>query len=162
MLKEYEAQFYSPADLLGRRVRDDEFMGAQALAKWDARVQAGWPQVTLTAAGPARGEMTMGSPLAVQATLQPGVLSPDDLAVELVCGRERDGRLRDATVLPMRRVNGQDGAYRYEAAFDAARERHLRLRRPRASVPSLPAESVRTAPGEVGVTRFADSHSLIR
>ena len=156
MLKEYEAKFYIPADLLGRRVRDSGFAGAQALAKWEARVQAGWPQVTLTASGPAHGEMMMGSPLAVQATLQPGPLHPDDLAVELVCGRERDGRLSDATALPMRRVAGQDGAYRYEAAFDVSESGTFAYGvRVRPAHP-LPAESVRAAPGEVGVNESAN------
>jgi starch phosphorylase len=120
MLKEYGTQFYMPASLRGRRVRGEGYAGAQALAGWEGRVRAGWAEVTLTASGPARGEMTVGSPLAVWAKLRPGALAPDDLAVELVCGREQEGHLGDVTALPMRRVGDEGGEYRYEAAFDVS------------------------------------------
>jgi starch phosphorylase len=120
MLKEYGTQFYMPASLRGRRVHDEGYAGAQALAGWEGRVRAGWAEVTLTAGGPAHGEMTVGSPLAVWAKLRPGALAPDDLAVELVCGRERAGHLGDVTALPMPRVGDEGGEYRYEAAFDVS------------------------------------------
>ncbi|MCX7707672.1 MAG: alpha-glucan family phosphorylase, partial [Anaerolineae bacterium] len=120
MLKEYFARYYEPATRLGIQVGDKGFAGARALAAWEARVRAGWPQVGITASGPTRGEMKVGTPLSVQATLRPGVLSPDDLAVELVFGRPGGDGLLDATVVPMTRVGGGDGEFRYEGAFDAS------------------------------------------
>jgi starch phosphorylase len=116
MLKEYVYKFYLPAGDLGRRVDGPNYAGARALAAWEDRVLAGWDQVALTAAGPARGEMSVGDPLEVRATLQPGPLDPDDLAVELVFGQMTDGNLVAATVVPMRRVGG---APEYVAAFDS-------------------------------------------
>ena len=89
MLKEYVSKFYLPAGVLGRRVDGPSYAGARALAAWEDRVSAGWDRVSLTAAGPARGEMSVGKPLEVRATLQPGPLNPDDLAVELVFGPRR-------------------------------------------------------------------------
>ncbi len=117
MLKEYGTKFYMPASALGRRVQDKGYAGAQALAAWEGRIRAGWAEVALTASGPAHGEMTMDAPLAVHATLRPGALAPDDLAVELVCGREQADCLGDVAALPMRRVGGERGEHRYEAAF---------------------------------------------
>lgn len=117
MLKQYVMKFYLPAHALGRQVGAERYAGAQALMAWEARVRDGWSQVTLRASGPARGEMIMGQPLSVTATLQAGLLSPDDLAVELVCGSERDGQLANATVLPMQRIGGEGGEHRYEVAF---------------------------------------------
>ncbi len=119
MLKEYFAKYYEPATELGIQVIGEKFAGAQELAAWEARVRDGWPQVGITASGPTRGEMKVGSPLKVEAVLRPGALSPDDLAVELVFGRPGSDGLLDATVVPMQRVGGGDGELRYEATFDA-------------------------------------------
>jgi starch phosphorylase len=121
MLKEYVSKFYLPAGVLGRRVDGPNYAGARALAAWAARVRAGWGQVSLTAAGPARGEMAIGKPLEVRASLQPGPLNPADLAVELVFGPLADGDLSAATVILMRPLGGSGGerAYAYVAAFDS-------------------------------------------
>jgi starch phosphorylase len=115
MMKEYLALFYLPLAELGHLVSDDGCAGARDVAEWERRVQGAWPQVSISATGPEQGEMTMGKPLVVQATLQPGPLSPEDIAVELVCIREGDGL--DAVAIPMQRVADQNGG-RYEAAFD--------------------------------------------
>jgi len=118
MMKDYVAKFYAPADKLGRRVGDDGYAGARALTAWESRVKEGWAQVSVRAAGPERGEMTIGAPLVVQASLRTGVLPPEDIAVELVCVREGDGRAIEAVALPMRLTGHADGVYQYEAAFD--------------------------------------------
>ncbi len=109
MLKEYVSKFYLPAGVLGRRVDGPNYAGARALAAWEDRVLAGWGQVSLDAIGPKHGEMSVGAPLAVQATLQSGPLNSDDLAVELVFGHMADDDLTDATVIPMRLVAGAGG-----------------------------------------------------
>jgi glycogen phosphorylase len=117
MLKQYVTKFYMQAGRLGRKAEADDFSGARAVAAWEARVRAGWPQVSLTATGPEHGEMTVNKPLLVRAMLRPGSLDPKDLAVELVYGHEEDGQLVDATDLPMRLVSHEDGAYCYEEEF---------------------------------------------
>ncbi len=118
MLKQYLSKFYIPAGELGSRVYCEGCKAAQELADWERRVQGAWPQVSLTAAGPERGEMVMGQPLVVQATLRPGALKPEDIAVELVCVREGNGGPAEAVALPMRQTGVQDGGVCYEAEFD--------------------------------------------
>lgn len=125
MLKEYVQKFYAPAGALGQRVRANRFAGAQDLAQWAQRVQTGWSQVAIAASGPAQGEMVVGRPLTVQATVRPGSLSPNDLAVELVYGRMLDGRLQDATALPMRLTGSKAGEYTYEAILDVSESGHF-------------------------------------
>lgn len=120
MMKDYVAKFYLPAGALGSQVQADRFSGAHALMAWQGRVQGGWAQVRLEATGPEHGEMVVGRPLTVRATLHPGTLSPDDLAVELVFGHEQDGELVDAVALPMRLVRRTGAEAHYEATFDAA------------------------------------------
>jgi glycogen phosphorylase len=114
MLKEYVSKFYLPAGVLGRRMDGPHYAGARRVAAWEDRVLAGWDDVSLTAAGPERGEMSVGRPLEVQATLQPGPLNPDDLTVELVFGPMVDGDLTAVTVSPMRRLGAE---CRYVGAF---------------------------------------------
>ncbi len=118
MLKEYVAKFYAPADKLGRRVGDNGHAGARALATWESRVRSGWAQVSVSAVGPERGEMTIGAPLVVRASLRTGVLRPEDIAVELVCVREGDGRAVEAVALPMHLTGRADGVYQFETTFD--------------------------------------------
>lgn len=118
MLQEYFLKFYDPADALGRRVVDGGCAGALALATWQRRVQDGWGQVSISAEGPQHGEMTVGEPLVVRASLQTRVLKPEDIAVELVCVRESNGRAVEAIALPMQLAGGANGFYRYETTFD--------------------------------------------
>lgn len=120
MLKDYLARYYLPASALGAQVSADGYAGARALAAWEARIRAGWPQLGITASGPTRGEMKVGEPLTVKAVLRPGALDPAELAVELVFGRPGGDGLTDATVVAMRRVGGDNGDFLYEAAFDAS------------------------------------------
>jgi len=117
MLKEYVARFYVPGGALGAAVGGDGYAGARALAEWEQRVSMGWPQVSLTATGPALGETTVGQPVTVQAVLTSSLLKPEELAVELVYGRERAGQLLDATAVPMRLIGDADGKYQYEGAL---------------------------------------------
>lgn len=123
MLKDYVNKFYIPAGYLGAIVRADDFAGVHELTDWEQRVRAGWPQVSVTASGPERGEMTVTRPLHVRAAVRPGPLTPDDLAVELVYGHEQDGQMADATALAMERVDdpaGPAGVLTYEAEFHTA------------------------------------------
>ncbi len=62
--------------------------------------------------------MTIGKPLVVRATLQPGALGPDDIAVELVCVREGNDGPMESVALLMDRAGAADGGLCYEKAFD--------------------------------------------
>jgi glycogen phosphorylase len=118
MLHEYVAAYYEPCATLGARLDRDGGAGARALAEWEARVRAGWPQVTLSASGPSRGQVHVGQALCVQAILGSGGVRPEDLAVELVYGHEAGGELTDANVLAMFPDSGRkDGQSRYQVDF---------------------------------------------
>ncbi len=64
--------------------------------------------------------MTIGKPLKMQAVLQSGALDPDDLAVELVYGRQRGDEFTDAVAVPMRRLRSAGKEHHFEVDFDAA------------------------------------------
>jgi starch phosphorylase len=116
MLKDYVNDYYTPAAELGAELQDARFARTRALAEWEARVRAGWESITLSAQGPSGTQTSVGQPVAVSASLRPGKLSPDDLAVELVYGQHRDGKLTSAAALPMTLVGTEGGAYLYEAS----------------------------------------------
>ena len=153
MLKEYVSKFYLPAGVLGRRVDGPSYAGARALAAWEARVRAGWDQVSLTAAGPKQRRDVCGQ----------AVGGAGDLAAWPVetrgpgCGAclRPDGRRRsvrcdcDPHAPAWRRGRGSATVCR-SVRFD--RERRLHLWRARPAAPHRPAEPLRPGPGEVGVS----------
>lgn len=66
---------------------------ARDLAAWKARVTAAWPGVHVThvESGGVDASPQVGEQLQVRAFVQLGTLSPDDVCVELVHGRAREG-----------------------------------------------------------------------
>jgi glycogen phosphorylase len=101
MLKEYVLQYYEPAATLSTRLDRDNAAGARALADWEEKIKSRWAGVNISATGPVRGEIHVGETVAVKAIVAPDGLNPEDLAVELVYGREQDSDLNDAKVMPM-------------------------------------------------------------
>jgi starch phosphorylase len=115
MLEEYVNRFYVVASDRGARMRAEDYEGARGLAGWQQRVVAAWPSVRLTATGPTEADAHLGKPITVQAVLDSGSLSHEELAVELVSGRGGSDDLADVRVLPMHRDNGGGSQGRYTA-----------------------------------------------
>ena len=87
------------------------------------------------------GEMAIGKPLEVRATLQPGPLNRNDLAVELVFGPMADGDLSAATCDPhapgWRRGRGvQDSAAAFDSTESGAFTYGVRVRPHHADLPN--------------------------
>ena len=118
MLKEYYTKYYFPASQFGQRV--DGGTTARDLAEWERQVRAGWPQVSLEAttalaAEQPVAEMAADATAVVRATLRPGALTPEMLAVELVYGPDGGGEPAETRIVPMRMTGARDGAVTYEA-----------------------------------------------
>ncbi len=122
MLKEYCTRYYFPAGQNAHRL-DDHRSGdmGRDLVEWERQVRSGWPQVSIEAM-PATfldqpvTSISADETVVVRATVQPGALKPEWLAVELVSGPERDGELLETYVAAMRLVGSAEGAVlRYEA-----------------------------------------------
>jgi starch phosphorylase len=117
MLKQYVERYYVPGRILSRRLNENGFAKADALAEWEARVRSGWSSIALTASGPSSGEIKVGETVTVGAVLKPGLLRPDDLAVELVYGQGASQGLSSARFVPMTLVKERDGECHYEVTF---------------------------------------------
>ena len=103
MVREYTERFYVPAATRYRRLVADDFARAQALAQWRERVQRAWPQVRIHKVEDQRSsDLEVGHKFRVQAWVELGELSPEEVGVELYSGRvNADGEIVDAGVQPM-------------------------------------------------------------
>lgn len=93
MVREYVERLYLPAAAADRSISAKRYQPARDLAAWKARVAAAWPDVHVThvESGGVDASPQVGEQLQVRAVVQLGTLSPDDVCVELVHGRARDG-----------------------------------------------------------------------
>jgi starch phosphorylase len=93
MVREYVERLYLPAASAARAISAKRYQPARDLAAWKARVTAAWPEVHVThvESGGVDASPQVGETLQVRAVVQLDGLSPDDVAVELVHGRARDG-----------------------------------------------------------------------
>jgi starch phosphorylase len=93
MVREYVERLYLPAAAADRAISAKSYQPARDLAAWKAKVIAAWPNVHVThvESGGVDASPQVGEQLQVRAFVQLGSLSPDDVAVELVHGRAREG-----------------------------------------------------------------------
>ena len=93
MVKEYVTRLYVPAAEAERTISAKSFAGARELAAWKQRVRDAWPLVAVThvESGGVDTVPQVGDILHVRAHVQLDGLSPDDVAVEVVYGRAREG-----------------------------------------------------------------------
>ena len=93
MVKEYVTRLYIPAAEAERTISATSFAGARELAAWKQRVSDAWPLVAVThvESGGVDTVPQVGDVLHVRAHVQLDGLSPDDVAVEVVYGRAREG-----------------------------------------------------------------------
>ena len=93
MVKEYVERLYIPAAAAERTISADSFQPARELAEWKSRVTAAWPKVHVThvESGGVDAVPQVGDELHLRASVELDRLSPEDVAVEVVYGRARDG-----------------------------------------------------------------------
>ncbi|MGO8949762.1 MAG: alpha-glucan family phosphorylase [Ktedonobacterales bacterium] len=104
MVKDYVTDLYVPARKRGLRVDAGGYALAKKLAAWRSVIRAKWGNVTLEVSGPREGQLAVGQPVEIVATLRLGDLKPEDVRVELVVARDEDGLILDRRVLEMERV----------------------------------------------------------
>ena len=93
MVQEYVTRLYVPAAAAERQISANRFAGARELAGWKVKVSEIWPMVSVThvESGGVDTVPQVGDVLHVRAHVQLDGLSPDDVAVEVVYGRAREG-----------------------------------------------------------------------
>ncbi len=93
MVREYVERLYIPASHAEALVSENGYQPARELAAWKARVREAWPSVHVlhVESGGVDAVPQVGDVLHVRANVDLGTLTPDDVAVEVVYGRARDG-----------------------------------------------------------------------
>jgi hypothetical protein len=104
MIKDYVHELYVPAYRRGQSVDANDYALAKTLAAWRREIRTRWGSVTLDVSGPRDGQLAVGQPVEVLATLRLGDLKPEDVRVELVVARDEDGVICDRYVQEMERV----------------------------------------------------------
>ncbi len=92
MVREYVERLYVPAAHAERVITQQEAYPAKHLAAWKKQVQKEWPNVAVAHVESGGVESPqLGDELEVRAYVQLAGLSPDDVLVEVVFGRARNG-----------------------------------------------------------------------
>jgi glycogen phosphorylase len=87
VLFDYTQGLYLPAASQYRRLADDDFTGARALADWKQRVRAAWPKVSLRLLADVARDLPRGERLRLRVAAGLNGLTPADVRVEFVARR---------------------------------------------------------------------------
>jgi starch phosphorylase len=98
MVREYVERLYLPAAEAHRTIAKNSYAPAKALAEWKTRVRAAWPGVFVShvESGGLDDVPQVGDVLHVRAHVALAGLKPEDVSVEVVYGRAREGDQLDS------------------------------------------------------------------
>ena len=118
MVREYAEKFYKPAAERYEQLLSDNMANARQLAQWKQHVTANFAGVRLESVqdnSDQNGGAHVGKPIKVEAVVDLGQLTPDDVAVELYFGAiDSDGQLSEGKSLDMQIAecgNGRNAKY---------------------------------------------------
>ncbi len=119
MVKDYIRTYYMPADERHRRYRTEDFRVAREVAAWKRRIQEHWSTVQIQLLQGIPAQAHVGDPVELGARVWPGLLQPEDLAVEIVVGApDPEGLLRQPRTVPMEPGRSRpDGAVDYRGVL---------------------------------------------
>ncbi len=111
MLQDYIHQLYLPSALNWKKMEAENFKGARDLTSWIQHVRGNWSQLRIMGKrAETKGPIHFGQPLKVEVTLQIGRLSPNDLAVDIYCGRvDSKADFLDRETIPLKDFSQEDG-----------------------------------------------------
>ena len=88
MVSEYVDKFYLPAVRHGKQFAENDFENAKQLAAWKAKVRHSWSGVTLRRLDTTKRNIAYGESLRFEVAANLRGLTPQDVVVELLIGRE--------------------------------------------------------------------------
>jgi starch phosphorylase len=159
MVREYVETLYVPAARSSRALAGDHgegtFAAARELAAWKQRVKVAWPAVRIEHIEAGDGDRGPGEWLPVRASVALGELSPQDVTVEVICGRVNDD---EDIVEPAASALAPDGPATPEGTFRYAGE--ARLGRPGPfgyTVRVVPHHPLLDSTAELGLVTYPDA-----
>jgi starch phosphorylase len=124
MVREYVERLYLPAAKAEETISANSYQPARELALWKSRVAEAWPAVHVThvESGGVDAVPQVGDTLHVRAQVELGGLSADDVSVEVVYGRARDGdRLIDTQHAVLEPTTDNGGASTFAGSVPLGR-----------------------------------------
>ncbi|MCD6319467.1 MAG: alpha-glucan family phosphorylase [Candidatus Desulfofervidaceae bacterium] len=120
MLEEYVQNFYLPAFDYWQKLSLDNLKGANELSQWKNKIMTNWDKVSVLQVEPTGDiEIPVGEELKIQALVQLGELTPEEVRVEVCYGRiSLSGKLKQGKAVVMKAIHQEgDGVYRFEGNF---------------------------------------------
>jgi glycogen phosphorylase len=119
MVRDYVTTLYEPAALQSDRTSDDGAAAAKALAAWEQRITAAWPEVAISGVSADTNAADLGTTRDATVTVRLGSLGPDDVAVQLLHGPVASGdELVGPQILTLNPVDGgSSGTFTYAGTF---------------------------------------------
>jgi len=96
MLGEYAQQCYAPAGRQWKRLSQNQFAEAQALAQWKAQVRRAWAGVALRRLDPPVGRVRSGESVHLEVAAKLNGLAPEQVALEVLLARPEAELATDA------------------------------------------------------------------
>ncbi|RME66414.1 MAG: alpha-glucan family phosphorylase, partial [Caldilineae bacterium] len=152
MVKEYTNVYYRAAMATGAAYMNDGHRLAREMAAWKRRVRSQWSSVNIQVVQPAPASAVVGAAIELQAKVWPGGLQRDELAVEIVTGRQNAELILEAPrAIPMQATGrSDDGAILYTGSFVPEDSGQLAV-----GVRVRPTHPALIHPHELGLSRWA-------
>lgn len=117
-VKDYTNLMYIPVAQRSTAFCANEYRLGHEMAQWKQRINEAWPAVQITVQGPRDTQFPVGARLDVTAHVAPGRLMSDDLLVELVLGRDRDGWIEEIGSVALTPTEQTTYEMRYEGGME--------------------------------------------
>jgi len=117
MLMDYSNKFYFPALKNYRKLVNDDYQESRDLAAYLSKLRQAWDGIKISSVeSNAKPVMQRGDMLTVNARIELGPLTPDEIQVELYCGSvsNQSATLTNARRAEMKAVKQEGNAYRYQ------------------------------------------------
>ncbi|SDB85422.1 starch phosphorylase [Raineyella antarctica] len=121
MVREYTETMYVPTAKASAKIAQGRT--AADTAAWKQRIRAAWPQVSVSRVeGLEQSAMSLGTALEINALVNLGELTPDDVDVQMVVGEvDDDDELHSIRTITATAGEVVDGARRYRATIELDR-----------------------------------------
>jgi starch phosphorylase len=153
MVREYVERLYIPAARAEEEISAAAYQPARELAAWKARVAAAWPGVDVThvESGGVDAVPQVGDTLHVRAQVELAGLGADDVTVQVVYGRARDGdRLVDTRQSELELASDNGGSSTFAGTVPLGRAGSFGY-----NVRVVPRHPLLASPAEMGLVAVA-------
>ena len=147
MVMQYANKFYAPASRQWRRYSEGNFVAAEGVATWKAKVRQAWAGVALRRLDDPKKRITFGESMEIKVAATLNGLEPEDVRVEVLLGRaSKDGQDKDLEAIPLapQGMEGRECIYALETTPEMCGRLRYRVR-------VYPQHGLLTHPFEMGL-----------